>query len=329
MEPTMNKTRWGILGTGNIAGQFARELGTLNSAKLVAVGSRSLEKARAFGQKFEVPRCHGSYEEAANDSEVDIVYIATPHSLHRDNTIMCLQAGKAVLCEKPLAINEKQARQSIDVARRKNLFLMEAMWMRFLPPMVQLRKMLADGVIGKVKAVSADLGFDMERNPASRLFDPSLGGGCLLDVGIYPISLATMILGTPVDVSGEACIGPTGVDEQEAIAMSFEGGGLASLFAAIRTLTCQQAKIFGTEGSIHILSHWWKGGPMSITAGERKWEMNVPIEGMGYQYEAEEANRCMQSGKVQSDVMPWEESLTVLRAMDKLRESWGLRYPME
>jgi predicted dehydrogenase len=328
-EQVLNKIRWGILGTGNIARQFALGLSDAPCAELIAVGSRSLEKALAFGHEFGIPRCHGAYAELAEDPGLDVVYVATPHTLHVENTISCLRAGKAVLCEKPIAINETQAREAIDIARQNKLFLMEAMWTRFLPPFVQLRRMLADGAIGKARFVSADLGFKVERDPESRLFDPNLGGGCLLDLGIYPISLATMVLGTPAKVSGEVSIGPTGVDEEEAITMSYAGGQLASLFASIRTRTHQQASIFGTEGFIHFLSDWWKGGQMSVTAGEKSWKVNAPVEGNGYQYEAEEVGRCLEAGKFQSDVMSWEESLTVLRTMDQLRAMWGLKYPME
>lgn len=321
--------RWGILGTGNIAGQFARGLRRLSHAQIAAVGSRSTQKACHFGRQFEIPHCHGTYEKLVEDPTVDVVYIATPHSLHRDNMILALEAGKAVLCEKPLAIDRAQARQAIALARRKNLFLMEAMWTKFLPPIVKLRQMLARGVIGKVRIVSADLGFRLDRDPASRVFDTNLGGGCLLDVGIYPIWLATTILGVPSGISGEVYIGSTGVDEQETIGLSYDGGRLACLYASIRIQTPEQAAILGTEGMIEIYSRWWKGGPMRVTVGRRTWHVNVPVEGNGYQYEAAEVCRCLRAGKTQSDVMPLSESLAVLGTMDRLRAMWGLKFPTE
>jgi predicted dehydrogenase len=322
-------TRWGILGTGNIAGQFARGLRDCPRAVLAAVGSRSRQKARRFGQQFDVAHCHGSYQALVEDPSVDVVYVATPHSLHKDNMILALEAGKAVVCEKPLAMDCEQARQAVDLARRKNLFLMEAMWTKFLPPFVKLRQLLARGVIGDVRIVSADLGFRLDPDPRHRLFDTNLGGGCLLDVGIYCIWLATTILGVPKKVSGEVFIGSTGVDEQETISLGYKGGRLASLFATIRTQTPEQACISGSRGMIHIYRQWWKGGPMRLTVGRKTWEINVPVEGNGYQYEAEEVGRCLRAGKTQSDVMPTSESLAVLGTMDRLRGLWGLKYPME
>jgi len=329
-EPAVKQIiRWGILGTGNIAGQFARGLRRCPQAVLAAVGSRSAHKACQFGRQFHILRCHGSYEKLVQDPAVDVVYIATPHSLHIDNMILALEAGKAVICEKPLAIDQVQAREAIALARRQRLFLMEAMWTKFLPPFVKLRQMLARGIIGDVRIVSADLGFCLEPDPRSRLFDSNLGGGCRLDVGIYPIWLATTILGVPRGISSEVYIGSTGVDEQETIGLSYDGGRLACLYAAIRTKTPEQACIIGTEGMIHIYSHWWKGGPMRVTVGHRTWEVNVPVEGNGYQYEAAEVCRCLRAGKTQSDVMPLSESLAVLDTMDRLRANWGLKYPTE
>jgi dihydrodiol dehydrogenase / D-xylose 1-dehydrogenase (NADP) len=321
--------RWGILGTGNIAGQFARGLCDCPNAELVAVGSRSIDKARWFAEQFEIPHYHGAYEKLTQDPAVDVVYIATPHVLHGENMLMALEAGKAVLCEKPLALNESQAGRAVRLARRKRLFLMEAMWTKFLPPLVKLRQMLESGTIGAVRMVSADLGFAVPPNPRGRLFDLSLGGGCLLDVGIYPLWLATAILGPADQVSGEACIGPTGVDEQDAITLKYDDGRLACLYASIRTQTPAQACIIGSQGTIHLYRDWWKGGPMRVTAGGRRWEENVPVEGNGYQYEAEEVGRCLLSGQTQSQVMPPQESLAVLRTMDRLRGLWGLKYPME
>jgi predicted dehydrogenase len=324
-----SKIRWGILGTGNIAQQFARGLRDAANAELGAVGSRSLEKSQAFGREFSVTRCHGSYAQLADDPQIDVIYISTPHALHRDNAILCLERGKPVLCEKPLAINRSQAAEMIELARRKNLFLMEAMWTRFLPPIVRLRKLLAEGVIGDVRLVSADFGIHVHRNPQHRLFDPCLGGGCLLDVGIYPINLANMILGNPSKMAGEATLGPTNVDEQAAITLVYPGGQIATLLAAIQTQTAHHAGVFGTKGFIHIGTHWWKGAPMLITTGDKTWRVDEPILGEGYQYEADEVARCLAAGEIQSDIMPWDQTLSVLSTMDQLRAMWGVKYPME
>jgi predicted dehydrogenase len=321
--------RWGILGTGNIAGQFARGLHDSPGAELIAVGSRSLGTARQFGRQFDVAHCHGSYADLVHDPDVDVVYVSTPHSLHRDNTLTALEAGKAVLCEKPLALNAAQATEMIALAREKQLFLMEGMWTRFLPPFVHLRQLLAEEKVGDVRLVSADLGFDSAFDPHSRLFDPALGGGALLDVGVYPISLATMILGAPDSISGEADICSTGVDEHAAIALRYPGGQLASLYASLRTRTPQQALIVGTRGSVHIHSHWWKGGAMEITVGQHVHHVQLAIEGDGYQYEANEVVRCLRAGKLESDVMPLRQSMIALQIMDELRSLWGLKYPAE
>jgi predicted dehydrogenase len=328
-QPMENTIRWGILGTGNIAGQFVRGLKDARNAQAVAVGSRSMEKAAAFAREFEIPQGYGSYAELVHDPNVNVIYVATPHALHHENTLMCLQAGKAVLCEKPLAIDEQQAREMIDLAHRKNLFLMEATWTWFLPPFVKLRQLLADKILGRIRFVSADFGFKMQRDPNGRLFDPTLGGGSLLDVGIYPISLATMILGRPAKVTGEAIIGPTGVDEQAAITLRYENGALASLFSAIQTRTYQHAGVFGSEGYVHCGTHWWKGGPMLVTVGEKTERIDEPVVGNGYQYEADEVAQCLHAGEIQSDVVTWDHSLTVLNTMDRLRDLWGLKYPME
>jgi predicted dehydrogenase len=321
--------RWGILGTGNMARQFARGLRRVRGAELAAVGSRSMDSARGFAREFGALRAHGSYESLADDEGVDVVYVATPHPMHLDNMLLCLKAGKAVLCEKPLTLNEAQARQAVALARRKKLFLMEALWTRFLPPIVHLRQLLAKGVLGEVRSVSADFGFRAEYEPRGRLFNPKLGGGCLLDIGVYPISLATMILGAPAEVSGLAQMGRTGVDEQAAVTMKHGSGALASFHVTIRAATPNEATIVGTKGYVRLHPHWWKGGLITLTVGGRSRRIDVPVEGDGYHYEAEEVVRCLRAGRLESGIMPLGETLAVLKTMDRLRASWGLRYPME
>jgi predicted dehydrogenase len=322
--------RWGILGTGNIATSFATGVATMPDAELAAVGSRSKASADAFGDRFDIPRRYPTYAGLANDPDIDVVYIATPHTLHLENTLLCLDAGKAVLCEKPFAINTAQARQAIARAKERKLFLMEAMWMRFFPLIVELRRLLAEKAIGDVRMVSADFGFRTTFDPGRRLFDPSLGGGALLDVGVYPVSLAHMILGQPTQVTGLAALGETGVDEQAAFVLGYDGGEMAVLHTAIRTTTPQEAIIMGTEGWIRIHSPWWM--PQVMTIQKPKGEpttVEVPFEANGYNYEAAEVHRCLREGKIESDVMPWDETLAVMETMDSLRAQWGLRYPME
>jgi predicted dehydrogenase len=330
IDPMTTPIRWGILGTGNIAGQFAQGLTSLDDAELVAVGSRSQESADSFGDRFGVPRRHGSYEALASDPLVDAVYIGTPHSLHKENTIMCLKAGKAVLCEKPFAINAAETREMIAVARERKLFLMEAVWSRFLPLLVKLRELLAEGAIGEVRMLYADFGFRASVNPESRLFNPALGGGALLDVGIYPVSLAHMILGKPNRIAALAEIGETGVDEQGAMILGFPKGELALLSTAIRTSTPHEATILGTKGSIRLEREWWHGTKLTLQRGDGAPEqLDLPFEGNGYNYEAAEVGRCLREGRLESDVIPLDETLEVMETLDAIRAQWGLKYPME
>ncbi len=325
-----DRLRWGILATGNIASQFARGLAALPDAELVAVGSRSQATAERFGEQFGVPHRHTAYEDLANNPEVDAVYIATPHSLHKENMLLCLEAGKAVLCEKPFTINAAEAREAIDLARRKGVFLMEAMWTRFMPLMVDLRRRLAEGEIGEVRMVQADFGFRTAFDPLKRIFDPALGGGALLDVGVYPISLASMILGRPVEMSSQVTLGPTGVDEQSAQVFKYADGQIALLSSAVRTRTPHEATIMGTEGYIRIHSPWWYPTTMTIDKpGQEAQTLEFPYEGNGYNYEAAEVQRCLAAGKLESEIMPLDETLAIMETMDQLRASWGLRYPME
>ncbi|HEU5102422.1 MAG TPA: Gfo/Idh/MocA family oxidoreductase [Roseiflexaceae bacterium] len=326
----MTKTRWGILGTGNIASQFARGLAALDDAELVAVGSRTAESAQEFGERFGVRNRHGSYADLAGDPDVEAIYIATPHPLHKDNTLMCLAAGKAVLCEKPFAINASQAQAMIDAARERGVFLMEAMWTRFLPHMVKLRELLAAEVIGEVRMLQADFGFRTGFNPQGRLFDPALGGGALLDVGIYPASLASMIFGTPERVTGMAHLGATGVDEQSAMIFGYSGGRLALLSQAIRTGSPHEALLLGTKGKIRVHSSWWKAAPMTLSVdGQPDEIIDAPSVGNGYNYEAAEVGRCLREGRTESHVMPLDETLAIMRTLDEVRAQWGLRYPVE
>jgi predicted dehydrogenase len=326
----MDKIRWGILGTGRIAGIFAAGLADLGDAELVAVGSRTAAAADTFGDRYGVPRRHASYAALASDPQVDAIYVATPHTFHKENSLLCLQAGKAVLCEKPFTINAREAAELIAYARERRLFLMEAMWTRFLPLMVRLRELIAGGAIGEVRMVQADFDFRTEVNPRSRLFDPALGGGALLDVGVYPMSLASMLLGTPSEIASLAHLGATGVDEQSAAVLRYAGGRLAVLTSAIRIGGPHEALIRGTDGYIRIDSEWWRAARMTLVRSGRPDELiEAPMVGNGYSYEATEVMRCLRDGRIESDVMPLDESLAIMRTLDAIRAQWGLRYPGE
>ena len=325
-----NIVRWGILGLGNIARQFARDLPLVPNARLAAVGSRTQAGADRFGEEFGAPHRYASYADVAHDPDVDAVYIATPHTLHHENALLCLKAGKSVLVEKPFAVNAAQAREVVRTARERGLFAMEAVWTRFLPPIVRLRELVAAGAIGEVRMVQADFGFRTAFNPAHRLFDPALGGGALLDVGIYPVSLASMLLGTPSGVVGLAHLGETGVDEQAGMVLRYPGGQLAVLSTAIRTTTPQEALILGTDGYIRVHSPWWNPTRLTLSRPKQSDEViEPPRQGIGYHDEAAEVGRCLQAGQTESVVMPLDETVAVLETLDELRRQWGLRYPTE
>ncbi len=322
--------RWGILGTGSIAKKFAEGLRYARGAKLVAVGSRKRESAEAFGEAFHVPNRHPSYEELAADPDVDVIYVATPHTLHKENTILCLDAGKAVLCEKPFAINASQAETMVERARKQGLFLMEAMWTRYLPVMGKLRQLLQDRTIGEVRMLMADFGFRASFNPEGRLLNPALGGGGLLDVGVYPVSFASMVFGPPARILSMAHLGETGVDEQAAILLGYSGGQIGILACGVRTTTPQEAVVLGTEGRIRLHASWWRGEALTLSrTGKEDQRFDLPLVGNGYNYEAEEVMNCLRAGKRESDLMPLDESIVIMRTLDQIREPWGLRYPME
>ena len=326
----MRKFRWGILGTGSIARQFVRGLNSVPEAEVLAVGSRSEASAAKFADKRNIPRRHASYQALASDPDVDVVYIATPHPFHAENATLCLEAGKAVLCEKPFCVNAAEAERVVGLAREKGLFLMEGMWTRFFPLMEEVRRLISEGSLGEVRMLNVDFGFRAEPDPASRLFAPGLGGGALLDVGVYCVSFASMVLGRPSGSVGISHLGETGVDEQASIGLEHEGGRLANLSIGIRTTTPQEATIMGTEGYVRIHAPWWRPESMTISRpGEEDESVEAPVSGNGFDYEAVEVMRCLEAGKTESEIMPLDETVSVLRTMDTIRAAWGLKYPGE
>ncbi len=320
--------RWGILGTGSIARLFATGLTVLPDARLIAVGSRTQESADRFADEFHIAHRHASYDALVHDADVDVIYVATPHNLHRENTLLCLDAGKPVICEKPFAINMGEAADMVAKAREKNLFLMEAMWTRYLPVMVRVRELIASGLIGEVRMLTADFGFRTDFNAEARWFNLQFGGGALLDVGIYPVSLAFMIFGTPSQIQSLAHLGESGVDEQSAYLLGYSQGQLALLSSAVRTQTPHTAVINGTDGTITV-NDWWHGRGYTLTRGGKTEVVDLPFEGNGYNYEAAEVMACLHAGKLESEVMMLDESLEIMRTMDVMRAQWGLVYPME
>lgn len=325
-----DKIRWGIIGTGRICGEFATGLQVVPEAELVAVGSRTAAAANKFGDKFAIRRRHASYEALANDPEVDVVYVGTPHSLHRANSLLCLQAGKAVLCEKPFAINAAEAARMIELARAKKLFLMEAMWTRFIPAVVRVRQILADGIIGEVHMLTADLGFRANYDPQHRLFNLELGGGALLDIGIYPLSWASMLFGRPDRVTGLAHLGETGVDEQMSVSLGYKGGQLANLYASLRTDSPIEAIIMGSRGRIRLHAPMFRPTRLTLSiSGQPDEVIELPLTGNGYNYQAVEVMDCLRAGRLESQTMPLDETLAIMQTMDQIRALWGLKYPLE
>ncbi len=322
--------RWGILGPGSIAHKFAVGLQAIAEGELVAVGSRDQQRADAFADQYNAPNRHASYEALSADPDIDAVYVATPHPFHKDNSILCLEAGKAVLCEKPFTINAAEAEAVVACARANRVFLMEAMWTRYLPIMVQVRQWLNAGAIGEPLMVSADFGFRAGVNPTGRLFNPALGGGALLDIGIYVVSFAAMVLGAqPAQIAAAAHLGTTGVDEQTGIVLRYGSGAIANLACAIRAASAHQARIVGSEGTIVIDPSWWKGESATLKAGGRQERIERPLAGNGYNYEAQEVARCLGQGLTESAVMPLDETVALMHILDEIRAQIGLQYPME
>lgn len=325
------KIKWGILGPGRIAHSFAKGLKSLEDAEIVAVGSRDLEKSQEFAKKYSITNAYGSYQDLVNDKDVDIIYVATPHPFHKDCALLCLNAGKAVICEKPLTINAKESAELIACAKKNQVFLMEGMWTRFLPVTVKVMELISSGIIGDIKMIKADFGFCCGPDPSSRLLNPELGGGALLDVGVYVISYVSMLLGgeTPLSISSIANIGESKVDEEFSAIIGYDGGKIATVSGAIKTNIPQDVMILGTKGRIQI-PNFWHGNSVTVDLDNKDSQVyQLPFEASGFNYEAAEAIRCIKTGKLESDIMPLSESLTIIKIMDTIREQWSFKYPFE
>ena len=264
------------------------------------------------------------------DPSVDAIYVATPHPLHRANTVLALEHGKAVLCEKPFAVNAPEAEAMVAAATRQRRFLMEAMWTRFLPATRQVAAWLAEGAIGEVRMLHADFGFRCWWDPTSRLLAPALAGGALLDVGVYTLDYAHLVFGRqPTSFVAKAHLGETGVDEQTAILASYPGGALATLTCAVRTSTPHAVVIQGSEGRIHVPDFWRATTATLLRDGKEAQTVTLPFAGNGYEYQAAEVARCVRDGRSESPLMPLAETLATMRTMDAIRAQIGLRYPMD
>jgi predicted dehydrogenase len=321
--------RWGIAGPGGIALRFADALRLVDGGRVVAVASRSAERAQAFARRFEIERHYGNYDDLATDDDVDAVYVATPASRHAADALRYLAADKHVLCEKPFTLNAAQARDVVGAARARGRFLMEAMWSRFLPSYRVLGDVLADQRIGEPLLVEADLGWRSPVNPDDRHFDLAQGGGALLDLGVYPVQLCSLVLGRPDAVVAQGHVGVTGVDEQLAAVLHYAGGRLGVVKTAIRTPMPCSARIAGTDGTIdlpafmHCPDHIVVRGPR----GEERLEAG--FEGDGLRFEIDEVHRCLEADLVESARMPLDETLAIMQTLDAIRAQVGVRYPGE
>ncbi|NHJ20147.1 MAG: gfo/Idh/MocA family oxidoreductase [Candidatus Lokiarchaeota archaeon] len=324
------KIKWGILGCGKIAHKFAEGLKVIPDAILEAVASRTEGKAENFGKLFGVENRYDNYEDLVENAEIDVIYIATTHNFHHENALLCLNHGKPVLCEKPITLNATQTEDLINSARSNNLFLMEAMWMRFIPCIVKLKELLEQGIIGEIKHLTANFGIKKELDSKIRSFNPDLGGGALLDLGIYPISFARMVYKQPPSkIQSSAYIGTTSVDEKSCYLFEYEDGQTAMLSSSHRLIMPHDAFIYGTKGYIQVPDFYHPSEMILKLEGDKKKTINVPFKSTGYNYEAMEVMHCLNTGKLESILMPLDETLEIMKTMDTLRSQWHLKYPGE
>jgi predicted dehydrogenase len=322
-------TRWGILATGGIAARFVEDLRLLPDAQVLAVGSRSMPSAQAFADRFDIPRAYGTWAELAADADVDVVYVATPHSAHHAATMTCLTAGRAVLCEKPLTLDLATSTELVQTARAHDVFLMEAMWMRCNPTIRRVCELIADGAIGEVTAIHADFGLAGPFAPESRLRDPAQGGGALLDLGVYPVSLAHLVLGRPDSVQAWAKLTPEGVDQNTGVLLGYDSGAVAALTCGLVGATAVAATITGSTGRIALPDPFFCPSEFSLRRAGSDPETIRVVEpaGNGYQYEAAEVQRCLTAGLVESPLVPHAVSLEVMELLDTIRGQIGVSYP--
>ena len=325
----MSNFSWGILGPGGIARAFAKDLTLLEGHTVGAVGSRSLSNAQSFADDFG-GTAYGSYEELLNDSTIDAIYVATPHPAHHDNVISALDAGKAVLCEKPFAVNAKQAQAMVDAATRNKVALMEAMWARFLPHYAQVREIIASDVLGPIISIHADHGQRLADQNIPRLIEPQLAGGALLDLGIYPISFAHMILGNPVAIISSAVMTDKGVDAQSSMIFTYENGAQAVLTTTMIEQTPCRAVVAGLNGWLEIDRTFYNPASMRVVLNDGSvTEYPNTYSGHGLREQAESFKQLVQSGKLQSDILSWKDTVDIMKSMDTVREQIGLKYPFE
>lgn len=317
--------RWGVVGPGRIAAKVVRDFPHVPGAEVVAVASRSLQRAQAFAAEHGIGRAHGSYRAIVDDADVDVLYIATPHPQHRAVALAALRAGKAVLVEKAFTVTPKATREIVDLARETGVFAMEAMWTRFQPAIVAMQALIAEGAIGTVQSVQADLGAQHPTDPADRFYDLTVGGGALFDVGVYPISFAQMVLGTPETVTAHGALAPSGVDVEEAVLLGWPDGRSASLLASLRCATPGTARVVGTGGWIEVPPRFHHPSSLVLARNGREPEIiEAGPAGAGYSHELREVTECVAAGRGESTTMPLDDTVAVQEVMATVAEQLGM-----
>ncbi len=327
----MNDTlRWGILGAGWISSQFTSDL-LLTGHSVTAVGSRSQESADAFAGKFGIAHAHASYEALVADPDVDLIYVGTPHPFHAANAMLALNAGKHVLIEKPFALNQAESQAVVDLATEKGLVVLEAMWTRWMPHMIRIRELIASGALGQLRSLLADHDQKLPTDPEHRLQNPALGGGALLDLGIYPVSFAWDIFGAPSTIYALSSPTATGVDGNDAIVLGYPGGEMAVMNTVLDAVGPNTAVIVGTEARIEIAPVWYTPTTFELIApdGTVLERFDGTVEGRGMQFQADELERIVASGQLAGTVLPPAESVAIMGTLDEIRRQIGLSYPGE
>jgi predicted dehydrogenase len=327
--------RWGILGCGRIARKFASDLKLVKNAELIACGARGKQSADAFAKEFSVKHVHYSYDDLVKNNEVDVIYVATPHSHHYAHTLLCIENNKAVLCEKAFAINSRQAQEMINAARNKKVFLMEAVWTKFLQPFNTVKKMIDDGMLGEIKSMQLDFGFrPPEIDAPQRIYDPELGGGTVLDIGIYNVFTVLFFLGKPDNIEATMTPAATGVDAQCAATFTYKNGAIAQLFSTFLSDTSTELDIFGTKGRVRLTARYYTPfTTIEYYTGKPDTKQIIPIhekeEGWGYEHEARHVCECLEKGLTESPVMTHADTLLLMETLDSVRNKAGIKYSVD
>ncbi|MCL2810909.1 MAG: Gfo/Idh/MocA family oxidoreductase [Clostridia bacterium] len=326
----MSKLRIGILGAGHIAHRWMSDARTVNEAEITCVAARELPRAQAFAERWDIPNAVGGYQALVEHPEVDAIYVATPHPMHYEHTLLAINAGKHVLCEKPAALNAVELGRMQACAKERGVFLMEAMWTRLFPAVQRAKELLAEGEIGELRGLRAQFCYDSPFDPASRLFNKALGGGALLDVGCYPIAFALDMFGcAPDQITGAAHIGDTGVDERNTISLRFPGGGVAMLASAVRMAMPIEAVLYGETGTLHVPDFYHPDRLLLERDGQTAVVFEQPYVPQGFAFELRHVCQCVNAGLLESPRMSHGDSMAVMRVMDTLRAQWGIVYPGE